>query len=173
MQPNYYTIDELSERWGISDIKVIQLIVSNELKVSQMRTDGSFLTRSKFTDYIDYNWEHDDRMESPDFDIIEAVKGEKRRLFVTAEEVLRYEETQQNPDSSKQPRPSDETKEKISLLKLVAVMAVAGYSKRPPELATREITADAERIGIKIAEGTIRKWLREAAEHVPRNEEDC
>lgn len=52
-----------------------------------------------------------------------------------------------------------------SLLILVATMAIKGYKYNPKEKKStipREITDDAESLGLSIDEKTVRKWLREA-----------
>lgn len=67
-------------------------------------------------------------------------------------------------------------KERDSLLKLVIGMAVGGYGHVPSagrSKATAEIAADVTRIGLRLDEDTVRKWLREAAaEHPPQTEQD-
>jgi hypothetical protein len=63
------------------------------------------------------------------------------------------------------------SRERDSLLKLVIGMAVAGY-KFDPEAAknqaTAEIASDLERLGMSMHCDTVRKWLGEAAIHLPQ-----
>jgi hypothetical protein len=66
------------------------------------------------------------------------------------------------------PRKADETKTIDTLLKMVAVMAVCGYGKKFPESAAAEIARDAEHMGIRISETTVRTRLKAAAEYIPR-----
>jgi hypothetical protein len=65
------------------------------------------------------------------------------------------------------------TRERETLLKLVGGMAVAAYKHEPH--ATRTTTAsaivqDLDTVGISIDEDTVRKWLKEAVEHIPRGD---
>jgi hypothetical protein len=67
------------------------------------------------------------------------------------------------------------SRERDSLLKLVIGMAVAGY-KFDPEAAknqaTAEIASDLERLGMSMHSDTVRKWLGEAAVHLPQGWKD-
>jgi hypothetical protein len=62
------------------------------------------------------------------------------------------------------------TVERNSLHKLVIGMAVAAYRFDPAADKSRvipEIVADLEAVGISLSDDTVRKYLREAAEHLP------
>ena len=66
------------------------------------------------------------------------------------------------------------TKEKETLLKLVAIMAYDGYGYNPSEAKspiTKDITNAAEKLGIQIHADTVRKWLQEAAKAHPKPEQ--
>jgi len=66
------------------------------------------------------------------------------------------------------------TRERDSLLKLVIGMAKGGYAYDPAALRSDrvpEIVADLERLGIPLSADTVRKYLREAAEHLPPPEQ--
>jgi len=63
------------------------------------------------------------------------------------------------------------TRERESLLKLIIGMAVAGYRydpNAPRSPTTAEIAGDLERLGVGLDPDTIRKWLRQASELLPR-----
>ncbi len=63
------------------------------------------------------------------------------------------------------------TRERDSLLKLVIGMAVGWYGFDPKAAkneATAEIASDLERVGISMHADTVRKWLGEAAVHLPQ-----
>ncbi len=63
------------------------------------------------------------------------------------------------------------TKERETLLKLVLGMAVGGYGFVPGESRSptaTDITDDLVSNGISLSTDTVRKWLKEAAEHLPR-----
>jgi hypothetical protein len=62
------------------------------------------------------------------------------------------------------------TKERETLLKMVAGMAIAGYRWDPKALrsdATAEIAADLRKLGAPLDADTIRKWLKRGVELVP------
>jgi hypothetical protein len=70
--------------------------------------------------------------------------------------------------------PDLKTRERESLLKIVAGMAMAGYSWDPSAArsdAIKDIADDLERLGIPLDPGTIRKWLRMGAQLIPPQEE--
>lgn len=59
-----------------------------------------------------------------------------------------------------------ETRSRTTLLRLVYVMAVKGYAYDPGSIrsdVTQSICDDAAECGVPIDQGTVRKWLREAA----------
>ena len=63
------------------------------------------------------------------------------------------------------------TKERESLMKLVLGMAIGGYGFVPAESRSptaTDITNDLVSHGISLNADTVRKWLKEAAEHLPR-----
>lgn len=63
------------------------------------------------------------------------------------------------------------TKERESLLKIVIGMAIGGYKWDPGQArnaATREIVDDILALGLSIDDGTVVKFLRQAAELLPR-----
>lgn len=68
------------------------------------------------------------------------------------------------------------TKEKDTLLKLVIGMAVSGYAYDPKakkNLATAEIAQDLKKLGIPLNQDTVKKWLKEGAEILPRAYKDA
>lgn len=59
-----------------------------------------------------------------------------------------------------------------SLKKIIIGMAIGGYGYNPQEKRSeipRQIVEDIERSGLSIDVDTVRKWLRESAEILPRN----
>ncbi len=75
---------------------------------------------------------------------------------------------------NKQTKTSLGTKERDTLLKLVIGMAVRGYAYDPTakrSATTGEIKSDLDLLGINLDEDTIRKWLKESAERLPRDED--
>lgn len=73
-----------------------------------------------------------------------------------------------SPDSVSKLHP----KEKVSLLKMVIVLAVEAYRYNPDDkksTVTSEIAESAQRMDIPIDEDTVRKWLKEAAALLPNN----
>jgi hypothetical protein len=65
------------------------------------------------------------------------------------------------------------TRERESLLKLVIGMAIRGYRYDPAagrNVATTEIADDLAALGIPLDQDTVRKWLREGVELLPRSE---
>jgi len=84
-----------------------------------------------------------------------------------------YEERAGRRKPAEQPKPIEHlgTRERESLLKLVIGMAVAGYGHDPRARRSdkvAEIAADLERLGIGLSDDTVRKYLREGAELLPR-----
>ncbi|MEQ8964831.1 MAG: hypothetical protein RID91_03305 [Azospirillaceae bacterium] len=62
------------------------------------------------------------------------------------------------------------TRERASLLKLVIGIAAVGYGYDPSASRSekiKEIAEDLASLGVPLDEDTVRKWLREAAEHLP------
>jgi hypothetical protein len=58
------------------------------------------------------------------------------------------------------------------LLKLIIGIAVAGYNYDPKAKrndATKDIADDLVRLDIPLDPDTVRKWLREAAQHLPHD----
>lgn len=79
------------------------------------------------------------------------------------------------PESRNEKAKSDEkslsTKERQTALKLIIGMASAGYKYDPSAQRSDkipEITEDLENLGIPLHSDTVRKWLQEAAELLPR-----
>ena len=65
-------------------------------------------------------------------------------------------------------------KERESVLKLIIGMAIKGYSYDPNmsrSPTTKEIADDLAKTGLTISEDTVRKWLKEGAELLPRDRE--
>jgi hypothetical protein len=80
-------------------------------------------------------------------------------------------ELQSRLDAGSQTEKPFSLRERESLLRLVIGMATAGYKydgKAPRNTATSEIASDLEELGIGLDVDTVRKWLREAAEILPR-----
>ena len=53
---------------------------------------------------------------------------------------------------------------------MIIAMAVGGYRYNPnakKSKITQEIVHDADKLGITIDPDTVRKWLKESAEHIP------
>lgn len=74
-----------------------------------------------------------------------------------------------------EPSAEPTTRERSSLLKLVIGMAVIGYKydpERDRNEAIKEIADDLDSLGIGMDVKTIRKWLREGAEILPREHLD-
>lgn len=66
------------------------------------------------------------------------------------------------------------TRERETALKLIIGMAMAGYKYNPrmnKNTAIADITNDLDKLGIAVSDDTIRKWLNEAAEHLPQEPE--
>lgn len=67
------------------------------------------------------------------------------------------------------------TRERDSMVKLIIGMAMAGYSYDPQAARSAvpaEIEGDLERLGIGLNGDTIRKYVREGAEHLPSSQDD-
>ena len=65
------------------------------------------------------------------------------------------------------------TRERDSVMKLIIGMAVRGYRYDPTAVrnsATGEICSDLAELGLSLDSDTVRKWLREAAELLPRQD---
>jgi hypothetical protein len=63
------------------------------------------------------------------------------------------------------------SKERDSALKLIIGMAVIGYRYdpgRPRNDATTDISNDLAQLGVPLDPDTVRKWLREASQLLPR-----
>ncbi len=70
--------------------------------------------------------------------------------------------------------PKLHTKEKESLLKMIIVLAVEGYRYNPADKKSTvpgEIASSAQQLGLSIDVDTVRKWLKEAASLLPREEQ--
>lgn len=71
--------------------------------------------------------------------------------------------------------PKFHTKEKESLLKLLIVLAIEAYRYNPADKKSSvpgEIATAASELGISIDPDTVRKWLKEASELLPREENE-
>ncbi len=72
------------------------------------------------------------------------------------------------------PVPKLHTKEKDSLLKMIIVLAVEAYRYNPDDKKSTvpgEIASSAQQLGLSIDVDTVRKWLKEAASLLPREEQ--
>ena len=92
-----------------------------------------------------------------------------------AETVFRIQTTErfEKPSGVQESQYSD--REKQTLLKLVAAMAVGGYGFNPASSrnpATKDIQSDLDQLGIGLDQKTILKWLREAANNLPDDRQD-
>jgi hypothetical protein len=70
--------------------------------------------------------------------------------------------------------PKLHTKEKESLLKMIIVLAVDAYRYNPDDKKSTvpgEIASTAQQLGLSIDVDTVRKWLKEAASLLPREEQ--
>ena len=68
---------------------------------------------------------------------------------------------------------SSHTKEKETLLKMVIGMAVKGYAYDPKQRRSNtvsEIQSDLDLLGIRLDKDTIRKWLKEATNFLPKQD---
>jgi hypothetical protein len=67
------------------------------------------------------------------------------------------------------------SRERESMLKLIIVMAIAGYSydrRARRNESTREIARDLEKLGVPLSDDTVRKYLNEGAKLLPSQETD-
>jgi hypothetical protein len=72
-------------------------------------------------------------------------------------------------------RPETEEREKNTLLKMVAGMAIRGYKFNPRASRSPvpgEIADDVRSLGLEISDDTVRKWLHQAADLVERPSEN-
>ncbi|UPJ50463.1 hypothetical protein IVB30_03275 [Bradyrhizobium sp. 200] len=93
----------------------------------------------------------------------------KDRVVAALEERVRQLEAQQ---TSQPPEKQLGARERESLLKLVIGMAVGGYAYKSTARRSEQTTAiadDLAQAGIPLDADTVRKWLREAAELLPRD----
>ena len=91
----------------------------------------------------------------------------KDRIVAALEDRVRNLEAQQ---TIQPPEKQLGARERESLLKVVIGMAVGGYSYDPNAGRSdrpTEIAGDLERAGVPLDVDTVRKWLCEAAEHLP------
>lgn len=90
---------------------------------------------------------------------------------VADEEALPEDAAQSPPPAV--PVPELGTRERETLLKMVAAMAMCGYRWDPNARrneATAEIASDLASLGVPLDTDTIRKWLRKGAELIPRQD---
>lgn len=67
------------------------------------------------------------------------------------------------------------TRERDTLLKLIIGLATDGYGYDPNALRSpipKELEGILDGVGISVSDDTIRKWLKEAAHHLPQNIDD-
>jgi hypothetical protein len=126
-------------------------------------------TLSKALNLIDVLKGHEEQLISENGELADAVT-EVIKARDAAE--ARGAELQSRLDAGLQTEKPVSLRERESLLKLVIGMATAGYKydgKAPRNTATSEIASDLEQLGIGLDVDTVRKWLREAAEMLPRD----
>lgn len=81
-----------------------------------------------------------------------------------------HADAEAGPSTSAALPPELKTRERETLLKMVAGMAMAFYGWSPGKLrsaSASEIASDLEKFGISLDPDTIRKWLRRGAELIP------
>lgn len=86
------------------------------------------------------------------------------------ERVTHYQSNEPKPEISREDELRD--REKTTLLRLVAAMAVRGYSYDPAKKrndATSDIKSDLELLGLQLDDKTILKWLRSATELIDKD----
>jgi len=103
------------------------------------------------------------------------VEGLKKSLREAESQIEALQE-QQSANQASEPASESEkslgTKERDSLLKLVGGMAVRGYSFDPRQSrndATSEIRDDLQALGLGMNDDTIRKYVKQGAELIPRD----
>jgi hypothetical protein len=109
-----------------------------------------------------------------------GISDRQSEHILELERQLQDVQIQQVPFSAAAPAPekSLSTRERESLLKLVIGMAIGGYGYDPSAGRSDQpaaIANDLTRIGLSLDVDTVRKWLKEAREHLPSSKpnEDC
>lgn len=98
-------------------------------------------------------------------DTISELVRERDELLAEAERLT----TEMKQISSEKPL---RTRERDSVLKLIVGMAIRGYSHDPKAARSStisEIVSDLEELGIPLDADTVRKWIKEGAELLPRD----
>lgn len=132
--------------------------------------------KTKALELYDYRVEP---MTKPDTDDFEKQRDApfyasrvKPKDFVEWAKTLPVEFPVLDQFEEKNPKPLSD-RERTSLLKMVIGMAIDGYGYNPKAKRSPiagEITSALQLRGISLDEDTIRKWLKEAAQHLPS---DC
>lgn len=184
----WFNYEELAVEWGISVKDIEHLVETNKL-TSSTRYQEVFgepywkdilpgdkeLARIKKRGSMPVDYD-------PDFDEYRelAMLDHMEWGLIRLSEVERFEavhgmknsasdETVSNKQNATE---TDNPKVKGTLLKLVAAMAIKGYSYKPTEAKSTipsEIARDAEELGLSIDEKTVRKWLKEAVSQIDQD----
>ena len=103
------------------------------------------------------------------------IKVNKSDLIVYCDDLIKLF-PKESPCFEKSPKtssPKENPKANESLMKMVLAMAIKGYCFNPDDKKSKtpaEIVADVQELGISIDADTVRKWLKEAAALLPRDE---
>ena len=117
-----------------------------------------------------------DKTRKEDLEIVAKLKAQRDEALARLEVLKRSGVIDESDKALPTPNPQEiSARERDSLLKLIAGMAVRGYgydprSKRSEQV--REITSDLESTGVALDADTVRKWLRASAELLPRSQDE-
>jgi hypothetical protein len=152
----------------------------NEIAFPQALEDG---VRARGNHIIDWKRNYDelkemydelsamlDKTRKDDLEFVTKIAAQRDEAFAQLE-ALRKSSAMDTNKALPASNPREiSTREKDSLLRLIAGMAVIGYgydarSKRSEQVT--EITSDLESAGVPLDADTVRKWLRASAELLP------
>jgi hypothetical protein len=117
-----------------------------------------------------------ERQQGEAFAIGRRAVAERDAEIARLQKALREAEKRKNDhdlDSAKKPSPDPGLRERESMLRLIVGMAIRGYSYDPAAVrnaAVKEIADDLQSLGIGLDEDTVRKYLSESRELLPRDE---
>jgi hypothetical protein len=181
VRPSFFIAWAKRLDWEIStDLEAV--VVSRGQQIGDWKTayenekDAHAKTMEWAKSKLDDAMEFAERQQAKAFEIGRRTVAERDAEIARLQEALRTVEKQKNVDyldTAKTLLPDLGPRERESMLRLIVGMAIRGYSYDPAasrNAAVKEIADDLQFLGIGLDEDTVRKYLSEGRELLPRGE---